>query len=203
MNIWSSPFIFFHRKRIKTPALSQHIHCYCCSALRSAYNKISLFRVSDSCLQWSDFIHFQFGFAWKYLVWDWLGEVIVCSWKLLSFFMVVLCMFLHAQGLPFWGHRGCPRAPCPVLCISSCESPGMHLRCHPGALLHSASPTACSTKGAGVGQSRHCSYRVTGEPWPAGHGHSATPLLGFWGLALLATIKWQDIHNILKGAVVA
>lgn len=55
MNIWSSPFIFFHRKRIKTPALSQHIHCYCCSALRNAYNKISLFRVSDSCLQWSDY----------------------------------------------------------------------------------------------------------------------------------------------------
>lgn len=201
MNIWSSPFIFFHRKRIKTPALSQQIHCYCCSALRNAYNKISLFRVSDSCLQWSDFICFQYRFAWKYLVWDWLGVAIICSWKLLLFFMVVLCMLFHVlRDCHFWGREG---SSSPVLCIPSCQSPWMHPKRLPGALLRLRSPIVCVTKGPGISQSMPCPCRVSGEHWPAGHDHSATCLLRYWGLSVRATTKWQDIHNILKGVVVA
>lgn len=194
MNIWSSPFIFFHRKRINPPALSQHIHCYCCSALRNAYHKISLFRVSDCCLQWSDFVHFQYRFTWKYLVWNWLEVAII--WKLVSF----CACFPHAQGLAFFGQRGCPLASSAVQCICFSGSPWMHLKCPPGALPHLCSPPVCSTKGAGVGQPMHCSHRVTGQLWPAGHGHSATLWLSYW--TALATAKGQDTHNILKGAMV-
>lgn len=174
MNMWSSPFIFFHRRRIKTPALSQHIHCYCCSALRNAYNKISLFRVSDSCLQWSDFIPFQYRFAGKYFVWDWLGVAIICSWKLISFFMICAC-FPHGQGLPFLGQRGCLSASGPVLCIPSSESPWMSPWCSASGvlLLFVAQRVLVS------GQPMHCSCRVTGEHWPAGHDLSATHWLRY------------------------
>lgn len=37
------PIYFLSQKENNPPALSQHIHCYCCSALRNACNKISLF----------------------------------------------------------------------------------------------------------------------------------------------------------------
>lgn len=175
MTIWSSPFIFFHRKRIKTPALSQHIHCYCCSALRNAYNKISLFRVSDSCLQWSDFIHFQYVFSWKYLVWDWLGVAIVCSWKLISFFMVVLCTFSTCSGSVILGKERVPSClkPCAVhlLLWEPLNAAEVSPWC-------SASPVfscVCGTKGAGTGQSRHCSWRVTGSSDLL--GTAAQPLL--------------------------
>lgn len=193
MNIWSSPFIFFHRKRIKPPALSQHIHCYCCSALRNAYNKTSLFRVFDSCLQWSDFIHFQYGFAWKYLVWNWLGVAIICSWKLISFYACFPC----AQDLPFLGQSGCPHASSTVLCISSCESPWMLcLTCVlllfvAQRVLVLASP--CTA--------------VTGSQDSSDLQDTATQPLTDWGTGVLrfvlATVKWQDTHNILKGIVVA
>lgn len=196
-NIWSSSFIFFHRKRIKNHILSQHIHCYCCSALRNAHNRISLFRVSDSCLQWSDFIPFRYRFAWKYFVWGWVGVPIICSWKLkitlegcfVHAFPMLGAFLMAVSGLreEVLPHLGAVVPHIPAQCLPACPwlpTPGI---CRVCAVVQLFSPTICSTKGAGITCPSHASQptmaaespeNVTSLGWQVGHNNLISCALG-------------------------